>query len=239
MSTIDIANHNDGLTLLDLKRGLEDEIWFWAFAEAYAKGQMQSDNSRERIINGYYKQYPDMKAYVDDHVSNRTCLFAIRETRKRKQDRKQAMDAQRMAASSPRPIYAELKWMAPLKAKPIAIESNFGRPLPPPIWGIPPDQLERALDALPNEPSEPTVAAPSTAVSAVYATGLPGRPTTWPFVEAEVRRRFRPDGLSKPTAEWARDMRAWLTEKHPSVALPTETTLRNRLPDLIRQLKAS
>lgn len=239
MSTTDIANHNDGLTLLDQKRALEDEIWFLAVAEAYAKGRMQSDNSREGIINSYYKQYPDLKAYVDDHVSKGTCLFAIREMRKRKQDRKQAMDARRRIASSGRPTYPELEWIAPFKAKPITINSNLGRPLPPPIWGIPPDELEQALDALPDEPNEQTVTAPSTADPTVYKTGLPGRPTSWSFVEAEVRRRFGPACRSKPTAEWAREMRAWLTEEHPSVALPTEKTLRNQLVRLIRQLKAS
>ena len=239
MSSTDIANHNDGLTLLDQKRALEDEIWFLSVAEAYAKGRMQSDNSRDGIINSYYKQYPDLKAYVGDHVSKGTCLFAIREMRKRKRDRKQAMDARRRAESPQRPICPELEWLAPFKAKPITIDTNLGRPLPPPIWGIPPEELERALDALPDEPNEQTVTAPSTADLTVYETGLPGRPTTWSFVEPEVRRRFGPDCHSKPTAEWAREMRAWLTEEHPSVALPTEKTLRNRLAPLIRQLKAS
>ena len=37
--------------MLDQKRAIEDEIWFLSVADAYAKGRMQSDNSREGVIN--------------------------------------------------------------------------------------------------------------------------------------------------------------------------------------------
>ena len=107
MPTTDEPNNDDGLTLLDQKRALEDEIWFLAIAENYARGRLKGVLSREEVIAKY-----------------------------------------------------------------------------------------------------------------------------------EVRRRFAPDHASKTTAEWAREMLAWLRDEHPNAPPATEKTLKNRLPGLLRQLKA-
>ena len=85
MPTTDKPNNDDGLTLLDQKRALEDEIWLLAIAENYARGRLKGVLSREEVIAKYYTQYPEMKAYVDDHVARKTCLYGIRELRKRRE----------------------------------------------------------------------------------------------------------------------------------------------------------
>src|ERR1700751_1906315 len=59
---------NDNLTLLDQKRALEDEIWFLAVAENFAKRRLKM-GTREQILESYYAEYPDLKTYVDDHVA--------------------------------------------------------------------------------------------------------------------------------------------------------------------------
>src|SRR5271169_2983726 len=74
MPTIDKLNDDDGLTLLDQKRALEDELWFWAVAENYAKGRLKGLQSREEVIAKYYTQYPDMRAYVDAVPENISTL---------------------------------------------------------------------------------------------------------------------------------------------------------------------
>jgi hypothetical protein len=179
-----------------------------------------------------------MKAYVDDHVARKTCLYGIRELRKRRETNQQALQAQRSTAPPKPARNPEMEWMAPFRAKPLTIVSTIGRPLPPPPWGIPPDDLNRALEALPHEPSEQATKANATTNAPIYGTGLPGRRSTWFLVEAEVRRRFAPDHASKTTAEWAREMLAWLRDEHPNAPPATEKTLKNRLPGLLRQLKA-
>jgi hypothetical protein len=238
MPTTDEPNNDDGLTLLDQKRALEDEIWLLAIAENYARGRLKGVLSREEVIAKYYTQYPEMKAYVDDHVARKTCLYGIRELRKRRETNQQALQAQRSTAPPKPARNPEMEWMAPFRAKPLAIVSTVGRPLPPPPWGIPPDDLNRALEALPHEPSEQATNANTTTNAPIYGTGLPGRRSTWFLVEAEVRRRFAPDHASKTTAEWAREMLAWLRDEHPNAPPATEKTLKNRLPGLLRQLKA-
>jgi hypothetical protein len=147
-----------------------------------------------------------MKAYVDDHVARKTCLYGIRELRKRRETKQQALQAQRSTAPPKPARNPEMEWMAPFLGKPLAIVSTVGRPLPPPPWGIPPDDLNRALEALPHEPSEQATNTNTTTNAPIYGTGLPGRRSTWFLVEAEVRRRFAPDHASKTTAEWARCM---------------------------------
>jgi hypothetical protein len=154
MPTTDKPNNDDGLTLLDQKRALEDEIWFLAIAENFARGRLKGVLSREEVIAKYYTQYPEMKAYVDDHVARKTCLFGIRELRKRRETNQQALQAQRSSAPPKPARNPEMEWMAPFRAKPVTIVSTVGRPLPPPLWGIPPDDLNHALEALPNESSE-------------------------------------------------------------------------------------
>jgi hypothetical protein len=41
MPTTDKPNNDDGLTLLDQKRALEDEIWILAMAENFARGRLK------------------------------------------------------------------------------------------------------------------------------------------------------------------------------------------------------
>jgi hypothetical protein len=154
MPITDKPDNNDGLTLLDQKRALEDEIWFWAVAENYAKGRLKGLQSREEVIAKYYAQYPDMKAYVDDHVAGKTCLYGIRELRKREEKNQKALQAQRSTAPPTPTRNPEMEWMAPFMAKPLTIVSTVGRPLPPPPWGIPPDDLDSAIKALPDVPGD-------------------------------------------------------------------------------------
>jgi hypothetical protein len=92
---------NDNLTLLDQKGALEDEIWLLAVAENFAKRRLKMA-TREQILESYYAEYPDLKTYVDDHVARKTCLFAIRELRKRRDKRRQAAEARRQS-SLPKP----------------------------------------------------------------------------------------------------------------------------------------
>jgi hypothetical protein len=230
---------NDTLTLLDQKRALEDEIWILAVAENFAKRRLKMA-TREQILESYYAEYPDLKTYVDDHVARKTCLFGIGELRKRRDKQRQAAEARRQS-SLPKPSSnPEMEWMAPFRAEPLTI-APLARPLPsPPLWGIPSDELDRALEALPEETTEQADIAPSAKHAFIYRTGLPGRLSTWWLVEGEVRRRFRLDDQApKKTAEWARVMLEWLRREHPNAAQVTEKTLRNKLASLLRQLKAT
>jgi hypothetical protein len=73
-----------------------------------------------------------------------------------------------------------------------------------------------------GEPSAPASAAaapdhplngPATrsgAATAVYSTGLSGRPTSWSLIEAECRRRYEAGERYPTITEWARILRAWL-----------------------------
>jgi hypothetical protein len=129
-----------------------------------------------------------------------------------------------------------MAWLHRFSAEPLKIEPLRGRPLPPPLWGIPSGELDCALEELPDEIAGE--AAPASEPP-IYTTGLPGRPTSWYLVEAEVRRRFTPGQPPKPAAEWAREMREWLQLKHPNAPLPTEKALTNRLASLLRRLVAN
>ncbi|WP_026605905.1 hypothetical protein [Methylocapsa acidiphila] len=239
MPTTDIANSENSLTLLDQKRALEDEIWFLAVAEGYAKHRLRGPIAREAVIEDYYRQYPEMKTYVDEQASKGICLYAIREMRMRRKKGLQAAQARRSTAPPKFARDPEMAWMEPFMAKPMAIVFTVGRPLPPPLWGVPSDELDSALEALPEKPTEQAAKPPSTADTPAYQTGLPGRPTSWFLVEAEVRRRFGPDCASKATAEWTLDMSAWVAHEHPNAPTPKNKTLGNRLAGLLRELKAS
>jgi hypothetical protein len=228
---------NDNLTLLDQKGALEDEIWLLAVAENFAKRRLKMA-TREQILESYYAEYPDLKTYVDDHVARKTCLFAIGELRRRRDKQRQEAGARRLS-SLPKPSRnPEMAWMAPFRAEPMKV-APLARPLPSsPLWGIPSDELDRALEALPEETTEQADIAPSAKDAFFYRTGLPGRRSAWWVVEGEVRRRFRLDDQApKKTAEWAREMREWLRREHPNAAQVTEKTLRNKLAGLLRQLK--
>jgi hypothetical protein len=229
---------DDSLTLLDQKRALEDEIWFLAVAENFAKRKLKMA-TREQILESYYAEYPDLRKFVDDHVARKTCLFAIRELRERRDKRRQAAEARRLS-SLPKPCRnPEMEWMARFRAEPLAIDP-LARPLPsPPLWGIPSDELDRALEALPEEATEQAGVAPSAKDAFFYRTGLSGRSSAWWLVEREVRRRFTPDQAPKKTAEWAREMLEWLRREHPNAPPVTEKALRNKLAGLLRQLKAT
>jgi hypothetical protein len=71
----------------------------------------------------------------------------------------------------------------------------------------------------------------------IYRTGLPGRPTSWHLIEAECRRRFE-TGERHSTAEWARVLNEWFRAEHPNAPITTEKTLKNKLPELLRELEA-
>jgi hypothetical protein len=73
----------------------------------------------------------------------------------------------------------------------------------------------------------------------IYRTGAAGRPTSWALVNTEVRRRWGPETRGRKTAEWARIMFEWLQSEHPKAAPMTEKTLKNKLPDLLRELRAA
>lgn len=79
----------------------------------------------------------------------------------------------------------------------------------------------------------------------VYKTGVPGKPTSWHLVERECRRRYaagerHPNkiGDMESSSEWARVLLRWLVSEHSDAAIPTEKTLTNKLPGLLRELKA-
>jgi hypothetical protein len=237
MPITDKPDNNDGLTLLDQKRALEDEIWFWAVAENYAKGRLKGLQSREEVIAKYYAQHPDMKAYVDDHVIGKTCLYGIRELRKREERIRRLCRRSVQLRRQSRP--ETQKWSGWRLLWPNPIVSTVGRPLPPPPWGIPPDDLDSAIKALPDVPGEQSALAKTPTDAPIYHTGLPGRPTTWFLVDAEVRRRYSPDMASKKTAEWAREMFEWLKRGHPNAPPVTKKTLKNKLASLLRELKAA
>jgi hypothetical protein len=93
-----------------------------------------------------------------------------------------------------------MEWMARLRAEPMKV-APLGRPLPSPLWGLPSDELDGALEALPEETTEQAGVAPSAKDAVIDRTGLPGRPSTWWLVEGEVHRRFTPDQAPKKTAE--------------------------------------
>ena len=71
---------------------------------------------------------------------------------------------------------------------------------------------------------------------------LPGRPTSWPLVEEECRRRYIEDGERHPgkrgerPAQWARVLLAWLRETHPSAPPLSSKTAQNNLSKLLREL---
>ena len=230
--------NDDSLSLLDQKRALEDEIWFLAVAENFAKRKLKM-GTREQILERYYAEYPDLRKYVEDHVARKTCLFAIRELRERRDKRRQAAEVRRLA-SLPKPTRnPEMAWMAPFLAEPMIV-APLARPLPsPPFWGISSDELDRALEALPEETTQQASVAPLVKDAFIYRTGLPGKPSSWWLVEEEVRRRFTPDQAPMKTAEWARAMREWLRREHPNAPPVTEKTLTNKLAGLLRRLKAT
>ena len=67
MPTTDEPNNDDGLTLLDQKRALEDEIWLLAIAENYPRGRLKGVLSREEVIaNGHLEKYPFRAACKSD-----------------------------------------------------------------------------------------------------------------------------------------------------------------------------
>jgi hypothetical protein len=235
MQTTHKFNDDDGLALLDLRRALEDEIWFFAVKEDFEKGRLIG-GSREYFLDRCYAEYPDLKKYVENHVERKTCLFGIRELRRRREHLREAADEWRSALPPRPPKNPEMAWLHQFSAEPLKIEPLRGRPLPPPLWGIPSAKLDRAIEELPDEIAGE--AAPASEPPP-YKTGLPGRPTSWHLVEAEVRRRFTPSQPPKTTAEWAREMREWLQLMHPNAPLPKEKALTNRLAGLLRRLVAN
>lgn len=70
-------------------------------------------------------------------------------------------------------------------------------------------------------------------------TGLPGKPSSWHLIEAECRRRYQAGERHEKTAEWARQLRAWIMSQHPGMPPPTEKTIANRLPELLRELRSN
>jgi hypothetical protein len=78
-----------------------------------------------------------------------------------------------------------------------------------------------------------------------YLTGLAGRPTSWPLIEPECRRRYEagerhPGKLGgESRAEWANRLIAWLKAKHPHAAVPKPKGLTNKLAGLLHELEAS
>jgi len=70
----------------------------------------------------------------------------------------------------------------------------------------------------------------------IYKTGLPGRPTSWHLIEAEVRNNSQ-KYVGMKTAEVARSMRSWIQSEHCNASPPTIKTLTNRLPELLQKLR--
>jgi hypothetical protein len=86
-------------------------------------------------------------------------------------------------------------------------------------------------------PSEKTAMPDGAGV--VYRTGLPGKPTSWSFIETECRQRYAANERYESVAEWARVLLDWLKSHHPSAAQPKEKTLTNKLSPLLRELNTS
>jgi len=75
--------------------------------------------------------------------------------------------------------------------------------------------------------------------TAIYRTGLPGKPTSWHLIETECRRRYESGERHPQTTVWARVLRDWFRSKHPDAPSPTEKTLKNKLARLLRELRAN
>ena len=71
-----------------------------------------------------------------------------------------------------------------------------------------------------------------------YATGLPGRPTSWHLVEPEVTHRWKkPQNRELTISDWAEIMLKWTKVKHPAAAPLKIKSLKNKLSILIRTLR--
>ena len=79
------------------------------------------------------------------------------------------------------------------------------------------------------------------AIPPAFRTGLPGRPTSWHLIEAECRKRYaagerHPGRGDESRAEWARTLIKWLKSTHEGATIPTEKAVRNKLPEVLREL---
>jgi hypothetical protein len=103
-------------------------------------------------------------------------------------------------------------------------------------WLRRPAQLQDQKREVPHHASSDTPVPPG---ETTYRTGLAGKPTSWHLIETECRRRFAAGEIHLTTAEWATVLRDWLASYHSGAMLPTEKTLTNRLPRLLRELKST
>ena len=93
------------------------------------------------------------------------------------------------------------------------------------IW----TQGDTALDDVEKTHEHP---APGT-----YRTGLPGKPSSWYLIEAEISRRWTSGTERHATASaWVPIMLGWLKYQHPDSNPPTPKTLKNKIPALLRTL---
>jgi hypothetical protein len=102
------------------------------------------------------------------------------------------------------------------------------------------DPAERPNGA-PNPDPDERLTLPEQVPLPSYGTGLPGRPSSWSLIEAECRQRYasgeRHAGkVGDSSAEWARVLIAWLRKAYPKSLVPTEKTVSNKLPGLLREL---
>lgn len=106
-----LVSRNTAARFERLPGGVSSDIWLVSAegrsfcvkrALKITRGRLKGLQSREEVIAKYYAQHPDMKAYVDDHVIGKTCLYGIRELRKREEKNQKALQAQR-STTPPKP----------------------------------------------------------------------------------------------------------------------------------------
>lgn len=126
----------NSLTRAKDERELRDVIWILAVAEAYgAKDatrrltEMQS-LSRIEVIEGYFKENPEMKGYFDHHMTAGTCAKAAAELRAEREKMRLHLRQGQPQKAAP-PAKTEPNWMAPFLSGPAAIPVAAALPEPP------------------------------------------------------------------------------------------------------------
>jgi hypothetical protein len=76
-----------------------------------------------------------------------------------------------------------------------------------------------------------------------FRTGLPGKPSVFNVIAAEVRRRYADNerhlnrmGIESPL-EWAESVLPWFRAAYPEWPQPTAKTLQNRLTTVLTELR--
>jgi hypothetical protein len=107
------------------ERKLMEEIWFLAGDDAYHRSLMHllQGLSRNDVIEWYFKEFPEMRRFVDRHIEAGTCAAAVTELRIRQEEVRQRRQEQR-GATKPTPTKAGPDWLKPFRMKPREITTH-------------------------------------------------------------------------------------------------------------------